>query len=354
MPEGMPAQADRAQAQAAAETATASETATADEATDADAAAGTDDAAAETESDSFKALKAGTDLAVEGGSFAIDSADDAFHANGGLTVGGGSFTVATGDDGFHADEDLLIEGQPVIDITTCYEGLEGGNVTVNSGDITINATDDGVNAAGGSGNGAAAAGAFGPDQFAGGGDYTITINGGSLRVTAAFDGLDSNGDIWITGGEVAVSAAGTEALGGDGAIDCDGSFAITGGTLAAAGGSAFVVMGSGGASINAGGSQPVLNFQFTDEQPAKTTIALQDESGNTLVSYTADKAFKTVALSSPELQSGESYTVTADGEAVYTVTLSGNLTSISDTGASVDTAMGPGAGGMGGRGGTGL
>lgn len=310
--------------------------------------AGSDETADDTASDSYKGLKAGGDLVVEGGSFTIDSADDALHGNANVSISGGTFTISTGDDAVHADTDLMVEGDVLMDITTCYEGLEGTNVTVNSGDITINATDDGINAAGGSSNGAEAGTGGRPDQFTGGGDHLLTVNGGTIRITAGYDGLDSNGDILITGGELYISAAGVEALGGDGAIDCDGSFTVTGGTLAGTGGTAIAIVG---ASVNAEGTQPVLNFQFTETQAAGTTVELKNEEGAVLISYTASKEFKTIALTSPEMLDGESYTVYTDGNEIYTVTLSGNLTSLSDTGETVDLSEnGPGAGGMGGRG----
>lgn len=116
--------------------------------------------------------------------------------------------------------------------------------------------------------------------------------------------------------------------------------------IAASGGTAFAVIGANSSDINADGTQPVLNFQFTDAKAAGITIELKDKDGSVLVSCTVDKEFKTIALSSPEMQDGESYTVYADGKEVYTVTLSGNMTSVSDTGESVEvTEEGPG--GMG-------
>jgi uncharacterized protein YceK len=54
------------------------------------------------ETASTKGLKAGGDIAVNSGSFAIDSADDAVHSNNNVTVIGGDMEIATGDDGIHA------------------------------------------------------------------------------------------------------------------------------------------------------------------------------------------------------------------------------------------------------------
>lgn len=60
-------------------------------------------------------------LNVESGTLTIDAADGAIHCDLVLNIG------ADGTDG------------PTIDITNCYEGLEGAELNVCSGDITINA-----------------------------------------------------------------------------------------------------------------------------------------------------------------------------------------------------------------------
>ena len=174
---------------------------------------------------SCKGLKAGKTLTVSGGTFTVDSADDALHAND-VTVSGGTLTLASGDDAVHADNDLVIGVQgssstsnPKISITASYEGLEGTTVSVYSGDIDVVASDDGVNAANSE---------LGEhsDKFA------INIAGGDLYIDAGSDGLDSNNDISITGGRVEVYGADAMM---DAAIDYDGTFTLSGGTLFGAG-----------------------------------------------------------------------------------------------------------------------
>lgn len=174
---------------------------------------------------SCKGLKAGKTLTVSGGTFTVDSADDALHAND-VTVSGGTLTLASGDDAVHADNDLVVGVQgssststPKINITASCEGLEGTTVSVYSGDIDVVASDDGVNAANSE---------LGEhsDKFA------INIAGGDLYIDAGSDGLDSNNDISITGGRVEVYGADAMM---DAAIDYDGTFTLSGGTLFGAG-----------------------------------------------------------------------------------------------------------------------
>lgn len=178
------------------------------------------------DSASCKGFKAGKTLTVTGGTLTVDSADDALYANTDVTISGGTLTLATGDDGVHADNDLVIgtkgassTSTPRINITASYEGLEGTTVTVYSGDIDVAASDDGVNAANST---------LGERSD----KYAINIAGGDLYIDAGSDGLDSNNDINITGGKVEVYGADAMM---DAAIDYDGTFTLSGGTLFGAG-----------------------------------------------------------------------------------------------------------------------
>lgn len=62
----------------------------------------------------------------------------------------------------------------------------------------------------------------------------LTISGGTLLVDAQGDGLDSNGTIEMTGGEVTVFGP---TANDNGALDSNGGITVSGGTLVAIGSS---------------------------------------------------------------------------------------------------------------------
>lgn len=127
----------------------------------------------------------------------------------------------------------------------------------------------------------------------------LRIAGGTLHVNASGDGLDSNGELYITGGEVYVSGPASD---GDSAIDYDGTASITGGVLVAA--------GSSGMAQNFGSDSTQESIMVkVDSEDAESTISLTDSEGNELVSWQPDKGYTCVIISTPELEKGETYTL---------------------------------------------
>ncbi|MDR2296229.1 MAG: carbohydrate-binding domain-containing protein [Clostridiales Family XIII bacterium] len=288
------------------------------------------EAAAEDASDSMKAYKAGKSLTIEGGAFTVDAADDAFHASE-IRVVDGSFSVRTGDDAFHADGALRIDGGDM-DIAACYEGLEGGTVDINGGDIFIDADDDAINAAGGSDE-AEQRGPARRDRFnAADGAYYVRITGGRIDALGGNDGIDANGDIHLEGGSLFLSA---RSSGTEGAVDLDGRFIVTGGTLIAAGSVATPAEGS---------TQAVLLVSHTAWHAAGSVLSLLDEAGNVILEYATRMEYGASAMSAPGMERGRGYTLCVDGEKLTDIELRDVVTAVSDDGG--DYALG--GGGRGG------
>lgn len=269
---------------------------------------------------SYKGLKATESILINGGTFTLSCKDDAVHSNGDIVITDGSFTIQSGDDGIHSDTNLAISGGSVT-ILNSYEGIEAKNITVDSGTIQITSSDDGFNVNDSSG--------------------VLTLNGGEIHVNAGGDGLDSNGTITMTGGTVDVDGPTDNS---NGAIDYDQSFTISGGTVLAAG-------SSGMAQAPESGTQPSILMYFSSSQSAGTQITLKDSSGNTVAEYTPSKTFASIAISSPSLKTGGSYTLYKGDTKVVTFSLSGTATYVDESGVTSKQSNGPGGGNMGGRGG---
>ena len=264
----------------------------------------TDSSDSDDSSTSIKAIKAGAALSINGGSFTIDSADDSVHSNASITVSGGTFQIASGDDAFHADETLTIS-DGTIDITKSYEGLEGLHVNVSGGDIKLVASDDGLNAAGGT-DSSGIGGPRGGDMFGGRGGMggnsssngSIVISGGKLYVNSSGDGMDANGTLEISGGYTIVVGP---TRGDTATLDYDVSATISGGTFIGTGASSmaqtFSDSSQGVIAINAG------------TQSAGTKITLTDSKGNTLISHQPELDFSVVIISSPDVKTNNSYTI---------------------------------------------
>ena len=86
---------------------------------------------------------------MESGEITLHAEGDGIHSSGNVMIAGGTIIMDAGDDGIHADGDIEIE-DGVIEMNSCYEGIEGATITVSGGEITIYPTDDGFNASSGS------------------------------------------------------------------------------------------------------------------------------------------------------------------------------------------------------------
>ncbi len=249
-------------------------------------------------SESYKGLKAGSDIFVSGGSFTIDSMDDCIHSNNTISITGGTFDLSGGDDGIHADTDLSVSGGDIF-ISKSYEGLEASLIIISGGNIDLIASDDGLNAAGGN-DSSAMGGRFGQGGFSSS-TGEIIISGGYTLVNALGDGIDSNGTISISGGITLVSGPTNNA---NGSFDYDGSASVTGGVLIALGSSGMAQ------SFSSAQNQGAIFASFTS-QSENTSFALCDESGKAIVSFTPKKAYQSAVITAPGVQSGKSYTIVA-------------------------------------------
>ena len=181
------------------------------------------------------------DLKIKSGTLSITAARKTLSANDTLTVDDGVLTLNAGT-----------------------EGMEASNVVLNGGSISLQAGDDGINATWIS-------------------DTTrpaIEISGGSLSIVMGAgdtDGIDSNGDLVITGGTIDIT--------GSSSFDIDGSVTFTGGTVIVNGQQLDTIpnqmMGMGGfGGMGRGGRQNMDGFPGGASGDGNSFLQGQDGGGD--------------------------------------------------------------------------
>ena len=108
-----------------------------------------------------------------------------------MYISGGTINIDAAKNGIRATTTLTVDGG-ALDIDAA-EGLESTQIEINDGTINIVAVDDGINAGQKS------------DSY----DIVLTINGGNTTINMGqgdTDAIDSNGDLYINGGTIDITA----------------------------------------------------------------------------------------------------------------------------------------------------
>jgi len=218
-------------------------------------------------------------------------------ALGALAVSGGSLEIQARLNGILSDGDVAISGGD-ISITDCYEGIEGRTVTISGGRISIVSRDDAINASGG---------AALNDMF-------VRITGGDVYLHALGDGIDSNGNIFLEGGRLNISAPSRFF---EGAIDFDGFFLVSGGEMVTAGS----VRG-----VSPDSTQPIIVITSIGLWASGSVIDVRDMDGNILLEYASRNAFSHMGLTSGRFRVGETYALYINGQRRLDIPLAGMVT----------------------------
>ena len=298
---------------------------------------------------------------IGGGKLNLKSESDAIDTTSILQVDGGQITITATDDAMHSEDRLIIK-DGTINILQSEEGIEGKRVDIKGGTINLKSNDDGINATSGSTtqttsadnsttnnnntttktqninnknakqntsqekmpemngqrngqrppemngqrppemNGHMMRGGKGGGDFEVDKDAYINISGGKITILANGDGIDSNGSLSVTGGTVYVSGPNN---GGNGSLDYNGEGTITGGTV--------ITAGASGMNQNFGSSstQGSILLNNIDSQKSGTKIEVKDSTGKVIASYTPEKDYNSILVSSPQIKKGAKYTITA-------------------------------------------
>ncbi len=190
-------------------------------------------------------LEANDSIRIYAGDISIASQKDALHSEndkdsslGYIYIYNATLDISAGDDGIQGNAIVQIDGG-TININTSTEGIEGTYVQINGGTINIYATDDGINVSQKSSY-----------------DLIMEINGGNITIKMASgdtDALDSNGNLYINGGTLNITA--------NSAFDYNGIGELNGGDITVNGETVTVLTqsmmgGFGGGGMGGRGGKP--------------------------------------------------------------------------------------------------
>lgn len=240
---------------------------------------------------SSKGIKSDGLVAISDGDYSINASDDSINSLD-LDISGGRMTLASGDDAIHADRNLRVSGGDIT-VTQGFEALEGADILISGGLLNLTAADDAINASTDSETEEA----------------RTEITGGTLQLNSGGDGIDINGDLIVSGGEITVFASpDSENM----VIDYDNEFKLQGGTLVGAG------------TVGMVGDAPYARMVTEYSQPTITTmvpaqiaggqISVTDSAGNQVASFAPTVNYAYLIISSPNIITGETYTVSLNGQ----------------------------------------
>lgn len=224
-------------------------------------------------------LTCGRDLKISGGDFTINVYGKGLNADANIEFDKASVSIISERHGVSAVGAFTIKGGTLA-ITSNWEGIEATNISIEGGNTLIASEDDGINASNT--------------------NPWIKISDGFLYVRSSGDGIDSNGNIEVTGGVTIVSQTG----GGNSPIDCGDrgyAFTVDGGTVFA--------MGSKDMFNESIPSSTSLPMVYSLNLSSGTSLAVDD-----IIAVTNPQTFGAAIFVSDKLKSGNSYKFITGGD----------------------------------------
>ena len=221
----------------------------------------------------------------------------AVKADGNITIESGEITIDSADDGLKTLDTITIN-DGTINIIQSEEAIEGPNIIINGGNISLVSHDDGLNATYGNGG----------EQNDG---SLLEINGGYIYINSSNgDPLDSNGNIHINGGVIVVHGPQSSPEVG---MDVNGSCIVTGGFLVVSGTNSNMTENASPSS-----TQYCVLLRTNQQVSANTIFHIEDNAGNSLLTFKPVRSYYSIIFSSDQLSSGTTYKVYTGGSCTGT------------------------------------
>jgi trimeric autotransporter adhesin len=216
----------------------------------------------------------------------------AISIDGDVLIENGTITIASADDGIKSKASITINNANV-SIANSIEGLEAPFITVNSGNVNLHSSDDAFNATHGNGG--------------------ENNDGSMLKITDGYvvanasggDGLDSNGNILITGGTIIVHGPQSAPEVG---MDFNGTCNVNGGFLIISGTNSNMTQ-----APNSSSTQHCIKAVSNQNLSASTLFHIQDAAANNIVTFQPLRSYYSIVFSSSALLNGTSYSIYTGG-----------------------------------------
>lgn len=238
-------------------------------------------------------IKAKNEVLFRSGNIEINSGDDAIRVTNNkkacVYVENANIKVQSNDKGINSDNEILIVGGN-IDFDTRGECITGKKVNILGGNINLKSDDDAINSSDSDQNKK-------NNQI----DVYTRVIGGELNIDSVMDGIDSNGDLYIEGGKIFISAADND---NERIIDYNGIVTCNIGVE-------MVGVGPGAKMQDLGDApkQSYIVVYYKDAMPAGKKIELKDDNNSVILSFTPNKTYKAALITSANLEAGNNYKI---------------------------------------------
>lgn len=236
-------------------------------------------AADEDKPESYKGIKSEKDMIINGGRIIADTADISLYAEGCLVISGGAIKLSSGGDAAVAEKSFSQSGGALY-VTKALNAIRATAAHISGGETSLICSEIGITLTG-----------------------AFQISGGYLIAKTANGAVNAGSTLLVSGGAVLAD------------VPADGkSIPFTASASAICGGY-VAALSNGSASAFDSTSTQLSVSKTIGTQSEKTAIALCDEKGNVVVSFTASGAFDSVLLSSPSIKAGKTYSIMVGGTA---------------------------------------
>ncbi|WMJ86541.1 carbohydrate-binding domain-containing protein [Anaerocolumna sp. MB42-C2] len=231
-------------------------------------------------------LSAKSNLTINGGTFTIDTVDDALTCDDSITINSGNLTLSSKKSGIHANSSLNVTNGH-INISQSNTGIDSGIITVLDGNIHLSARDYGIK------------------LTTSKREHYLAVNGGWIKIDAENNAMDIDGTFFLTNGTVITDG---QLINSKGTISKNENLDISGGLFVAAGSQISLTPSNKS-------TQYTIIYHYPEIIQSKKLCHLADNKNNSIMTFSPDKEYDTLVFSSPDLTQNKPYFLYLGGTA---------------------------------------